>query len=55
VTGKTVFSGAVTVAGLAAKIGISHSDGLLDTLAIHTGGTVDSSGLVPGTIGLETP
>jgi hypothetical protein len=55
VTGKTVVSGAVTVSGLAAKIGISHSDGLLDTLAIQTGGTIDSSGLAPGTIGLETP
>jgi hypothetical protein len=43
----------VTVTGLAAKLGITRSDGLLDTLAIDTTGTVDSSGLPPGTIGLD--
>jgi hypothetical protein len=52
VTGKTVVSGAVTVTGLAARLQISHSDGLLDTLAVHAP-AVDASGLQPGTIGLE--
>jgi hypothetical protein len=54
VTGKTVVSGAVTVTGLAAKLQISHSDGLLDTLAVHAP-AVDATGLQPGTIGLESP
>jgi hypothetical protein len=55
VTGRTVFSGSVTVAGLPVKVGISHAEGALDTLAIATLGgddTVDSSGLEPGTIQL---
>jgi Ca2+-binding RTX toxin-like protein len=55
VTGQTVVSGAATVTGLPVKLGISHSDGLLDTLAIHTlagDDTVDTSGLQPNTIGL---
>jgi hypothetical protein len=52
VTGKTVVSGAVTVTGLAAKLQITHSDGLLDTLAVRAP-AVDASGLQPGTIGLE--
>jgi hypothetical protein len=55
VTGRTVVSGSVTVAGLPVKVGISHAEGALDTLAIATLGgddTVDSSGLEPGTIQL---
>jgi hypothetical protein len=52
VTGQTVVSGAVTVAGLAARLQISHSDGLLDTLAIDAP-AVDTSGLQPGTIGID--
>jgi Ca2+-binding RTX toxin-like protein len=51
VTGQTVVSGAVTVTGLAARLQISHSDGLLDTLAIDAP-AVDTSGLQPGTIGI---
>jgi Ca2+-binding RTX toxin-like protein len=43
--------GAVTVTGLAAKIGISHSDGLLDTLGVD--GNADVSGMEPGTIGID--
>jgi hypothetical protein len=57
VTGKTVVSGSATVTGLPVKLVISHSDGLLDTLAIDTLGgddSIDSSGLQPGTIGLQT-
>jgi hypothetical protein len=53
VTGRTLFSGAVTVTGLPVKVGITHAEGALDTLAIHTLGgadTVDASGLEPGTI-----
>jgi hypothetical protein len=53
VTGQKVISGAVTVAGLAATVKVSHSDGLLDTLAVHAP-AVDTSGLQPGTIGVET-
>jgi hypothetical protein len=56
VTGKALFSGAVTVGGLPIKVGITHAEGALDTLAIHTlagDDTVDSSGLEPGTIALE--
>jgi hypothetical protein len=52
VTGQTVISGAVTVTGLAARLQISHSDGPLDTLAIDAP-AVDTSGLQPGTIGIE--
>jgi Ca2+-binding RTX toxin-like protein len=51
VTGQTVISGAVTVTGLAARLQISHSDGPLDTLAVHAP-AVDTSGLQPGTIGI---
>jgi hypothetical protein len=57
VTGKTVVSGSATVTGLPVKLLITHSDGLLDTLAIDTRGgkdSIDSSGLAPGTIGLES-
>jgi hypothetical protein len=56
VTGKTLFSGAATVTGLPTKLGITHAEGALDTLAIHTLGgddTVDTSGLEPGTIALD--
>jgi hypothetical protein len=51
VTGQ---GGAATVTGLPVKLQISHSDGLLDTLAIAGAGSVDSSGLPDGVIGLET-
>jgi hypothetical protein len=57
VTGKTVVGGSATVTGLPVKLLISHSDGLLDTLAIDTlsgNDSIDSSGLAPGTIGLES-
>jgi hypothetical protein len=56
ITGKTVISGSLTVTGLPVKLDVSHSDGLLDTLAIDTlagDDTVDTSGLQPGTIGLD--
>ena len=55
ITGKTVFSGSLTVTGLPIKLDVSHSDGLLDTLAIDTlagNDSVDTSGLQPDTIGL---
>ncbi len=55
ITGQVVVGGSATVAGLPVKLGISHSDGLLDTLAIDTlagNDTVDTSGLQPNTIGL---
>jgi len=55
ITGKTVFSGSLTVTGLPVKLDVSHSDGPLDTLAIDTlagDDTVDTSGLEPNTIGL---
>jgi hypothetical protein len=54
VTGSAT-SGAVTVAGLSVKLGITHAEGALDTLAIATLGgddTVDGAGLEPGTIQL---
>ena len=56
ITGKTVVSGSLTVTGLPVKLDVSHSDGLLDTLAIDTlagDDTVDTSGLQPNTIGLD--
>ena len=46
--------GAATVAGLPVRLQISHSDGLLDTLAISGAGSVDRTGLTDGVIGLET-
>ncbi len=56
ITGKTVVSGSLTVTGLPVKLDVSHSDGLLDALAIDTlagDDTVDTSGLQPNTIGLD--
>jgi hypothetical protein len=56
ITGQVVIGGSATVTGLPVKLGISHSDGLLDTLAIDTlagNDTVDTSGLQPNTIGLD--
>ena len=56
ITGKTVFSGSLTVTGLPIKLDVSHSDGLLDTLAIDTlagNDSVDTSGLQANTIGLD--
>jgi hypothetical protein len=44
----------VSVAGLSARIGITHTEAA-DALAIHTLGgddSVDGTGLVPGTIAL---
>ena len=55
VTGSAT-SGAVAVAGLPVKLGITHAEGALDTLALATLGgndTVDSSGLQAGTIQLD--
>jgi hypothetical protein len=46
--------GAATVAGLPVRLQVSHSDGLLDTLAISGAGSVDRTGLPDGVIGLET-
>jgi hypothetical protein len=56
VSGKVVVAGTATLTGLPAKVNISHAEGANDTLAIDTRGgddTVDSSGLAPGTIGLD--
>jgi hypothetical protein len=56
ITGKKVFSGSLTVTGLPIKLGISHAEVALDTLAIDTlagDDTVDTSGLGPDVIGLE--
>jgi hypothetical protein len=53
VTGQKLFSGAVTMTGLTYTVKISHSDGLLDTLAIHGAPSVDTSGLQAGTIGVQ--
>jgi hypothetical protein len=53
----TGLSSSATVTGLPLKLLVTHSDGLLDTLAIDTRGgndSIDSSGLPPGTIGLES-
>ncbi|HKE80294.1 MAG TPA: hypothetical protein VKB54_13335, partial [Solirubrobacteraceae bacterium] len=55
-TGKVVVAGTATLTGLHAAVNISHAEGALDTLAIDTGAgqdSVDTSGLAPGTIGLE--
>jgi hypothetical protein len=49
-------NGALAVTGLAAPLGITHAEAA-DSLAIHTLGgndTVDSSGLLPGSITLST-
>jgi hypothetical protein len=56
VSGQVVVAGTATVGGLPATVNISHAEGDRDTLAIDTGAgadTVDTSGLAPGTIGLE--
>jgi hypothetical protein len=44
---------AATVAGLPVRLQLSHSDGLLDTLAITGARSVDRSGLPDGVIALE--
>jgi len=49
-------AGTATLTGLSAKLNVSHAEGASDTLAIDTRDgqdTVDTSGLAPGTIGLE--
>ena len=46
--------GAATVAGLPVQLQISHSDGLLDTLAISGAGSIERTGLPDGLIRLET-
>ncbi len=56
ITGKKVFSGALTVTGLPIRLGISHAELALDHLVIDTLGgddSVDTSGLAPDVIGLE--
>jgi hypothetical protein len=56
VEGKVVVSGTATVTGLPATVNVSHAEGALDTLALDTGAgedSVDTSGLAPGTIGLQ--
>jgi Ca2+-binding RTX toxin-like protein len=56
IAGKVVVAGTATLTGLPATVNVSHSEGALDTLAIDTGpgeDTLDTSGLAPGTIGLE--
>jgi hypothetical protein len=54
--GKVVVAGTATLTGLPATVNVSHAEGALDTLAIDTrpgDDTLDTSGLAPGTIGLE--
>jgi Ca2+-binding RTX toxin-like protein len=56
VTGRVVVAGTATLTGLPTRVNVSHAEGTLDKLAINTRAgddTVDSSGLQPGTIGLE--
>jgi hypothetical protein len=56
ITGKVVVAGTATLTGLPATVNISHAEGALDTLAIDTRAgkdTLDTTGLAPGTIGLE--
>lgn len=56
VIGKVVVAGTATLTGLPATVNVSHAEGALDALAIDARAgddTVDSSGLAPGTIGLE--
>ena len=53
VTGQKLFSGAVTMTGLPYTVKLSHSDGPLDTLAIHGAPSIDTSGLQAGTIGVS--
>lgn len=56
VTGKVVVAGTATLTGLPATVNVSHAEGALDTLAVDTRAgddTVDTSGLAPGTIGVE--
>jgi hypothetical protein len=58
VTGTKVVFGSATVTGLPVKLGISFAQAGFDTLAIDTLGgndSVDTSGLAPDVIGLETP
>ena len=58
VTGKKVVWGAATVTGLPVKLGVSFAQIGFDTLAIDTLGgddSIDTTGLGPDVIGLETP
>lgn len=54
--GKVTVAGTATLTGLPATVNVSHAEGALDTLAIDTRAgedSVDTSGLAPGTIGVE--
>jgi hypothetical protein len=56
VAGKVVVAGTATLTGLPATVNVSHAEGALDALAIDARAghdNVESSGLPPGTIGLE--
>ena len=50
--GKVVSSGTATLTGLPWTVNVSHAESF-DTLAISGAKSVDTSGLVPGTIGVE--
>jgi hypothetical protein len=56
VAGRVVVAGTATLTGLPATVNVSHAEGALDTLAIDARAgddAVDTSGLAPGTIGVE--
>lgn len=56
--GRVVTSGTATLTGLPATVNVSHAEGALDTLALDVRAgedTLDTTGLAPGTIGLELP
>ena len=56
ITGRVVIGGTATLTGLPATVNVSHAEGALDTLAVDGRAgqdSVDTSGLAPGTIGLE--
>jgi hypothetical protein len=56
VTGTVVIAGTATLTGLPATVNVSHAAGALDTLAVDGRAgedSLDTSGLAPGTIGLE--
>ena len=55
-TGRVVVGGTATLTGLPWKVNVSHTEGSLDTLALHTGAgddTLDTSTFAPETIGLQ--
>jgi hypothetical protein len=55
-TGRVVVAGTATLTGLPWTVNMSHTEGLLDTLAIDTRGgvdTLDTTGFAPETIKLE--